>query len=93
MTVTVVAPDATTSDMLATAVAVLGEREGLQLADEYGAAAFMVLAPHGGGAPLEFRSERWRPEGPAQRGRVPQDEDQGTAVSTVAQGLKPCPRN
>ena len=65
MAVTVVAPDATTSDMLATAVAVLGEREGPRLADDYGAAALMVVSPGGGGAPLEFRSGRWTPAGPA----------------------------
>jgi thiamine biosynthesis lipoprotein len=42
MSVTVIAPDATTSDMLATTVAVLG-REGLALAESYGASASMTL--------------------------------------------------
>jgi thiamine biosynthesis lipoprotein len=62
MAVTVVAPDATTSDMLATAAAVLGEDQGLALADEHGAAALMAVST--GGVARERRSERWGPAGP-----------------------------
>ena len=64
LAVTVVAPDATTSDMLATAVAVVGDREGPRLADEYGAAALMTVETEGG-VPREFRSARWTAQGPA----------------------------
>jgi len=63
LAVTVVAPDATTSDMLATAIAVVGEHDGPTLADEYGAAALMTVGS--GGASLQaFRSRRWTDKGP-----------------------------
>ena len=65
LAVTVAAVDATTSDMLATAVAVLGEREGLRLADDYGAAALFTVAPDGRGVPLHVASQRWTAGGPS----------------------------
>lgn len=63
LSVTVVAPDATTSDMLATAIAVLGERDGPRLANDYGAAVLMVVKA-GDRPPAEIRSDRWTPTGP-----------------------------
>jgi thiamine biosynthesis lipoprotein len=67
VSVTVVAPDAMTSDMLATAVAVLGERDGLALVDEYGSAAVVTTA---GG---QSQSTRWALDGSG-AGRDPCDE-------------------
>jgi FAD:protein FMN transferase len=56
--VTVIARNAMTADGLASAVSVLGPKEGLQLIDGYeGAAAFVVRAPHG--KPETYRSTRW----------------------------------
>jgi thiamine biosynthesis lipoprotein len=58
MSVTVIAPDATTSDMLATTVAVLGERKGLALAESYGASAAMTIDRKDGGRE-HVTSARW----------------------------------
>jgi thiamine biosynthesis lipoprotein len=58
MSVTVIAPDATTSDMLATTVAVLGETKGLALAESYGASASMTLE-RTGGQRERVTSTRW----------------------------------
>lgn len=56
--VTVVAPDATTSDSLATAVSVLGPEAGLRLVDQTpGAAAFIIEATREG--KRRYRSQRW----------------------------------
>jgi thiamine biosynthesis lipoprotein len=60
--VTVVAPDATTSDMLATALSVLGAPDGLRLADEFGAAARFEIQD--GSAFRRTDSPRWSPAGP-----------------------------
>jgi FAD:protein FMN transferase len=61
--VTVVAPDATTSDMLATAIAVLGAPEGPRLADDYQAATRLEV-DDGGTSPRRVFSSRWSPAGP-----------------------------
>jgi thiamine biosynthesis lipoprotein len=58
MSVTVIAPDATTSDMLATTVAVLGEDAGLALAESYGASASMTVE-RADGERQHVMSERW----------------------------------
>ncbi len=63
--VTVVAPDATTSDMLATAITVLGVPEGVRLADDYAAAALSRSEAIGPGTRREERSTRWTAAGPA----------------------------
>ncbi len=56
--VTVIAPDTMTADGLATAVGVLGPKEGLKLIDDAkGTAAFVVQAPNG--KPETYRSMRW----------------------------------
>jgi thiamine biosynthesis lipoprotein len=59
MAVTVIAPDATTSDMLATTVAVLGAEKGLALAESYGASASMTLEPTDGQRE-HVTSARWK---------------------------------
>jgi thiamine biosynthesis lipoprotein len=58
MSVTVIAPDATTSDMLATTVAVLGGKKGLALAESYGASAAMTVE-RTGGERERVTSARW----------------------------------
>jgi len=63
--VTVVAPDATTSDMLATAITVLGVPEGVRLADDYAAAALVEVEASGPATRREARSTRWTASGPA----------------------------
>lgn len=56
--VTVIAPDAITADGLASAVSVLGPKEGLKLIDATkGTAAFIVRAPKG--KPETYASARW----------------------------------
>jgi thiamine biosynthesis lipoprotein len=60
--VTVVAPDATTSDMLATALSVLGAPDGFRLADAYGAAARFEVQD--GSTPRRTDSPRWSSAGP-----------------------------
>jgi thiamine biosynthesis lipoprotein len=57
--VTVVAPDATTSDSLATAISVLGFDEGLRLADATRGVAAMVVSPFAEGH-LITESKRWK---------------------------------
>jgi thiamine biosynthesis lipoprotein len=59
MSVTVIAPDATTSDMLATTVAVLGEKKGLVLAESYGASA-SVTVERADGEREHVTSDRWQ---------------------------------
>jgi thiamine biosynthesis lipoprotein len=61
--VTVVAPDATTSDMLATAITVLGAPEGPRLADDYKAATRLEVE-NGSTSPRQVFSPRWLPTGP-----------------------------
>ncbi len=57
--VTVVAPNGTLADALATAVSVLGPKRGLELIERTdGAAAFIVLAAEQGAA--VFESKRWK---------------------------------
>jgi FAD:protein FMN transferase len=55
---TVVAPDATTSDGLATAISVLGQDEGLRLADATSGVAAMLVRRQSEGN-LVFESKRW----------------------------------
>jgi thiamine biosynthesis lipoprotein len=57
--VTVIAPDGITADGLASAVSVLGPRQGLRLVEETpGAAALVVRAPEG--RPETYESGRWK---------------------------------
>jgi thiamine biosynthesis lipoprotein len=57
--VTVVAPDGTTADALASAVSVLGPEKGIELVDKKcGAAAFIVRAPEG--KVQTYQSSRWK---------------------------------
>jgi len=57
--VTVVAPDATTSDMLATAVSVLGPDAGLRLVEETPAAAASMILEATDGTIHRHQSARW----------------------------------
>jgi thiamine biosynthesis lipoprotein len=60
--VTVVAPDATTSDSLATAISVLGPDGGVRLADATDGVAAMIVRPHPPGDAVVV-SSRWAGEG------------------------------
>ena len=58
-TVTIIAPDCTTADALASAVSVLGPERGLKLVEATpGAAAFIVRAPEG--TAQTYQSCRWK---------------------------------
>jgi thiamine biosynthesis lipoprotein len=57
--VTVVAPDCTTSDALATTASVLGPQEGLRLVDSTNGAAAMFVQAEGEGI-RSFETSRWR---------------------------------
>jgi FAD:protein FMN transferase len=57
--VTVVAPDATTTDGLATAVAVLGHEKGLRLVDDSPPSAAMIVEADDAGV-HSYESSRWR---------------------------------
>jgi FAD:protein FMN transferase len=57
--VTVVAPDATTTDGLATAVAVLGHKKGVRLVDDSPPSAAMIVEADDAGV-RSYESSRWR---------------------------------
>jgi len=59
--VTIVAPNGTTSDGLATAVSVMGAAGGMRLVEATrGAAAFVIEAPAGPDSVVQTESSRWR---------------------------------
>jgi FAD:protein FMN transferase len=58
--VSIVAPDATATDGLATAVSVLGKEAGLRLIEQESRTAALILMPAGGGQMVVFPSERFK---------------------------------